>query len=327
MGDKGKFMVSFTSNDGIAKALILGGAVGDAYGAPFEYTFQRGKFTPSWTSAAITGGGLIGRAPKGTWTDDTSMTLATIASLKDNDGNVNTTDMLFKYAEWVQNGAYTIDGVCTDCGNTTYRAISPFVESIILAQINHTKRRAIPQRYICDDEHSNGNGSLMRIAPLALTDATDDEIMHISATTHAHPVSMHACVQWVHALRLVIGGMDAADAFAESARYMRASGMGSVSERFAHIGDYDKSEISGKGYVVSTMEAAAWSVINADSYEQSVFNACSLGDDTDTVACIAGSVAGVIHGIGGTNGIPEQWIQDLRGMELINTAINEIESL
>lgn len=300
-------MVSFTSNDSIAKALILGGAVGDAYGAPFESTFQRGKFTPSWTSAAITGGGLIGRASKGTWTDDTSMTLATIASLKDNDGNVNTADMLSKYAEWVNDGAYTIDGVCMDCGRTTWQAIA--------------------QKHGCDDERSNGNGSLMRIAPLALTDATDDEIMRISATTHAHPVSMHACVQWVHALRLVIGGMDAAGAFAESADYMRANGMESVSERFAHIGDYDKSEISGKGYVVSTMEAAAWSVINADSYEQSVFNACSLGDDTDTVACIAGSVAGVIHGIGGTNGIPEQWIQDLRGMELIGAAINEIESL
>lgn len=310
MGDKGKFMVSFTSNDGIAKALILGGAVGDAYGAPFEGVKREEftpSFTPSWTSAAITGRGLIGRAPKGTWTDDTSMTLATIASLKDNDGTVDTVDMLDKYTEWVNDGAYTIDGVCADCGGTTWRAIS--------------------QKHGCDDEHSNGNGSLMRIAPLALTDATDDEIMRISATTHAHPVSMHACVQWVHALRLVIGGMDDADAFAESARYMRVSGMESVSERFAHIGDYDKSEISGRGYVVSTMEAAAWSVINADSYEQSVFNACSLGDDTDTVACIAGSVAGVIHGIGGTNGIPEQWIQDLRGMELINTAINEIKSL
>lgn len=300
-------MVSFTLNDGIAKALILGGAVGDAYGAPFEYTFQRGRFTPSWTSSAITGGGLIGRAPKGTWTDDTSMTLATIASLKDNDGNVDTADMLSRYAEWVHQGAYTIDGVCTDCGTTTYRAII--------------------QGHGCDDEHSNGNGSLMRIAPLALTDATDDEIMRVSATTHAHPVSMHACVQWIHALRLVIGGMEAAAAFAASSDYMLANGMEPVSERFAHIGDYDESEISGKGYVVSTMEAAAWSVINADSYEQSVFNACSLGDDTDTVACIAGSVAGVVHGIGGTDGIPAQWIRDLRGMNLIAAAINGIESL
>lgn len=119
MGDKGKFMVSFTSNDSIAKALILGGAVGDAYGAPFEGVKRERftpSFTPSWTSAAITGSGLIGRAPKGTWTDDTSMTLATIASLKDNDGNVNTADMLSKYAEWVNDGAYTIDGVCADCG-------------------------------------------------------------------------------------------------------------------------------------------------------------------------------------------------------------------
>lgn len=300
-------MVSFTSDALTARALILGGAIGDAYGAPFEYGPAKGTFTPSWTSAEETGFGLIGRAPKGTWTDDTSMTIATIDSLHDNNGNVNTADMLTKYANWISNGDYTIDGICMDYGRTTIKAVT--------------------QGHGCNDAHSNGNGSLMRISPLALTNANDNEIMQISATTHAHPIAMQACVQWVHALRLILNGKPAETAFTESSDYMLTHGLKPVSERFSIIGDLPISEINGSGYVVSTMEAAAWSVINSHDYESAVYNACSLGGDTDTIACIAGSAAGIIYGLDNPNGIPSEWVHDLRGMNLIDNAINELITL
>ena len=153
---------------------IFGLAVGDALGVPYEFR-PRGSFTCT---------GMVGYGthdqPAGTWSDDTSMTLATCDSIRAC-GRVDTADMLSRFRAWIDDGAYAIDGVVFDYGNTTARALAAGTG--------------------CAGERDNGNGSLMRIAPLAFTDATDDEVRAVSAITHAHPVSTEACVEMVRVMR------------------------------------------------------------------------------------------------------------------------------
>lgn len=157
---------------------IYGLAVGDALGVPYEFR-PRGTFE----CTDMIGYGTHGQ-PAGTWSDDTSMTLATCDSIREL-GHIDASDMRDKFVGWIARGEYTIDGVF-DYGGTTARAL-------------HTGKGG-------SGERDNGNGSLMRIAPLAFTDATDEEISEVSAITHAHRTSTDACIIFVELMRSVMKG-------------------------------------------------------------------------------------------------------------------------
>ena len=78
--------------------------------------------------------------------------------------------------------------------------------------------------------------------------------------------------------------------------------------------------IRSSGYVVDTLEAAIWCLMNTDNYKDCVLKAVNLGDDTDTVACVAGGLAGVYYGI---DDIPTEWIQSLARTEELNEIFRE----
>lgn len=138
----------------------------------------------------------------------------------------------------------------------------------------------------------------MRIAPLAFTDATDDEICKVSAITHVHRTSTDACVIFVELMRDVMN--DALPSWA------------------LHLKDVPEHEIRSGGFVRDTLKAATWCFVNTNSYEDCVLAAVNLGDDTDTTAAVAGALAGTAYGIGA---IPQEWIDTLRGKELIENCL------
>lgn len=262
------------------RAAIYGLAIGDAIGVPVEFK-QRGTYTIS---------GMVGygthQQPSGTWSDDTSMTIATCASIK-KCGVINVLDIYDKFADWICNGAYTVDGNTFDYGITTCSAIR--------------------QGYGMDDEMSNGNGSLMRILPLAFTDASNEEIEAVSAITHAHSISKYGCVLYVDIARKLMKGEALSDILANmefEAPY----------DRLSYIHTLDKADIQSSGYVVHTLEAALWSLLNTSNYRDAVLKAVNLGSDTDTVAAVTGGLAGIMYGF---KGIPEEWIEGLRGKDTI----------
>lgn len=264
---------------------LYGAAVGDALGVPYEFC-QRDAFT----CTEMTGYGSWNKKP-GTWSDDTSMLLATCDSLRECEGKVNTQDMLSRFRAWQREGAYTVDGLF-DIGNTTATALM--------------------SGQGLTDEHSNGNGSLMRIVPLAFTDATDEEIAQVSAITHGHRVSVEACVNYVHIARALLAGESLVKA-AEEAPYQ-----GHPFERLAAIvaqgKEFPRGDISSTGFVVHTIEAALWCLASTESYEGCVLAAVNLGSDTDTTACVAGALAGIVYG---ADAIPETWLAELRGKDII----------
>lgn len=182
-----------------------------------------------------------------------------------------------KFVSWIARGEYTIDGVF-DYGGTTARAL-------------HTGKGG-------SGERDNGNGSLMRIAPLAFTDATGEEIREVSAITHAHRTSTDACIVFVELMRDVMN--DALPSWA------------------LHLKGVPEQEIRSGGFVRDTLKAATWCFVNTNSYEDCVLAAVNLGDDTDTTAAVAGALAGTAYGI---DAIPQEWIDTLRGKELIEQCL------
>ena len=263
------------------RAVVYGAAVGDALGVPYEFR-ERDTFE----CTGMADGGFHGM-PAGTFSDDTSLLLATCDSIRAC-GGIDVEDMEERFRAWLYEGEYTVDGRAFDVGNATATALG--------------------RGFGCDGERSNGNGSLMRIAPLALTNATDDEVRAVSAITHAHPISMEACVFFVHVLRDVVNGKWIGDVIE---RHIPAD------ERFAFlkgIQNMPREEVRSTGYVLDTLGAALWCACNTDSYEGCVLAAVNLGDDSDTTACVAGALAAAMYS---HEAIPQQWMKRLRGKEII----------
>lgn len=85
-------------------------------------------------------------------------------------------------------------------------------------------------------------------------------------------------------------------------------------------------QIKSTGYVLDTLEAAFWCLLTTENYRDCVITAVELGDDTDTVAAVAGGLAGIYYGVGGENGIPVEWIESLAKKEYIAELCEKAEN-
>lgn len=269
------------------KDAIYGFIIGDALGVPYEFN-NRGMFK----CTDMIGHGTWDQ-PVGTWSDDSSMTLATLDSIKKT-GKINLNDMRKRFEDWAFNGAYTANGNVFDIGTTTYRALN--------------EKRGI------DDILSNGNGSLMRILPLAFIESTEKQIASVSAITHGHDISKLACRIYVHIAKQILKGKTLEEILPKLTFVITNT----VFERLTSIGELPESEIKSTGYVVDTLEAVLWCLCNTDNYKDAVLKAVNLGGDTDTIAAITGGLAGIMYGY---KSIPKEWIDKLRNKELIESII------
>ncbi len=247
---------------------VIGFAIGDALGVPYEFR-QRGHFN----CTGMTGYGTHGQ-PAGTWSDDTSLLIATLASLKKHGGRVVTDDMRDNFRDWLISGKFTARGEVFDVGGTTSRAL----------------REWKPGR----SERDNGNGSLMRILPLAFVDCTNDDVRNVSAITHAHWISKEACVIYVHVAERLLRG-DKIQDIIQTLDFIKPF------DRLKNIDKLGRGQIRSSGYVVDTLEAALWAVSHEGDWEKGfkndVLHAVNLGDDTDTVGAVTGGLAGIIYGV------------------------------
>ena len=264
---------------------VYGAAVGDALGVPYEF-MERGSFE----CTGMASGGVHNK-PAGTFSDDTSMILALCDSIRVR-GRVDARDMRKRFNEWLRKGAYTADGNVFDVGNTVATALG--------------------EGKGCTGERSNGNGSLMRIAPLAYTHADDDDVREASAITHAHRISTESCVCFVKLIRNLVGG----NTLEDSLRYSIPEG-----DKFAFLADvasWPREKVKSGGFVLDTLGAAIWCFANTASYAECVLAAVNLGSDSDTTACVAGALAGAYYGYGA---IPAEWLEALRGKDVIEECL------
>ena len=290
----------------------LGFVVADALGVPIEFK-SREELSINPLKEMIGYGSHS--VPEGTWSDDTSMVVATMDSIIENK-IIDLDDIMFRFDNWFRKAEYTASDKVFDIGNTTKKAILKYEDGI--------------NPVLCGgkSKNDNGNGSLMRMLPIAYYLNKNDfdfqqevEIVNnISSLTHGHEISCLGCKIYVDYVKQLLNGVDKLEALnnIKKINYDEYYSNDSVSEYNRILnGELFKlsmDDIKSSGYVVSTLEASLWSILNSNSYEDAVLKAINLGGDTDTIGAITGSFAGIIYG---KKNIPNRWLVKLKKREYL----------
>lgn len=295
-----------TRRDRIAGALV-GLLVGDALGVPYEFNPPE-RIPPAEQLEYAPPPGFDRShkgVPPGTWSDDGAQAMCLLASLLEC-GRLDLADLAWRLVRWYDEGYLAVDGHVFDIGITTAQAIRT------------VKGGEAPERAGPDGVHSNGNGSLMRVLPLALWHRGDDAALVRDAraqslVTHGHLRAQLCCALYCLWARRLLDDDDAPwDDAVRTLRALIADEPAAVEELEASIRPDDPPLGEGSGYVVDSLHSARWAV-EAPDFESAVRRAIRLGRDTDTTACIAGGIAGLMHGVAG---IPVRWREGLRGETL-----------
>jgi ADP-ribosylglycohydrolase len=292
------------------RSVVLGHAVGDALGVPVEFNKRESLDKNPVTD--MQGFGTY-NVPAGSWSDDTSMSLCALESLAK--GNVDYDDVMRNFCEWYYAAKFTPTGTVFDIGNTCYDAI-----------YNYTNLNYPALKCGRADISSNGNGSLMRIHPFVLYAyyngiQNDNNLIEIiknaSSLTHAHQCSIDGCIIYACVLYRLLSNPSKNSIYEglEMARSMVGSHNTYYNRLLnKNIGLENKESIMSSGYIVDSLEAAIWCILITNNYSDCVLQAVNLGNDTDTIAAIAGGLAGALYGI---NSIPKNWLDTLKQKEYI----------
>jgi ADP-ribosyl-[dinitrogen reductase] hydrolase len=271
---------------------LCGLAVGDAVGTTVEFK-PRGSFAPV---TDLNGGGPFGLRA-GQWTDDTSMALCLAESLVTQQG-FDARDQMVRYLNWYRRGYLSSTGSCFDIGNTVRAALESFEQSGEPYSGSLSRAAA-------------GNGSLMRLAPIALYFFPNvAEIMHFAAassrTTHGAAEAVECCQLLAFILARCLIGLPKEQVLTASEFVAAEPAVGALAA--GAYRDKREDQIAGTGYSVASLEAALWCFDRTDRFRDAVLLAANLGDDADTTAAIVGQIAGAFYGL---EGIPTAWLQRL----------------
>lgn len=285
---------------------IIGLAVGDCVGVAVEFASPN-SFSPV---VDMTGGGPFGLKP-GEWTDDTSMALCLAESILETNG-FNERDQMDRYVRWYKKGYMSSKGECFDIGLTVQEALQTYIQT--------GEPFSGPE-----DPFKAGNGSIMRLTPVPLAWCHDmEKAIYYSGvssrTTHQAQEAVDAC----HYLGALITG--AVNGIPKdlllSKNYVsfveRILGK-KLSWRIKELGegsykDRMPPDINGRGYVVSSLEAALWGFYLGDSFVEGLLMVVNLGEDADTTGAIYGQLAGAYYGVAA---IREDWRDKLVDRDMI----------
>ena len=303
---------------------ILGFVAGDALGVPVE--FESREVLRQNPVVGMRGYGSYGQ-PAGTWSDDSSMTLCTLQSLTH---GLDYDDMMRHFFRWAEEAYMTPWNEVFDMGKTTREALRRYAGG------------TAPLNCGAVSEWENGNGALMRILPLALylyrlhgpTPLDWDEALTVihnaSRLTHAHPISLISCGIYCCVAYHLLSGAALPDAISEgTARlktcYSRYPEYDVWLDRFSRVdagvlAALPEKEIRSDGYVLHTLEAVLWCLLHTSSYRDCMLTAVNLGSDTDTVAAIAGGLAGISYG---EDAIPREWLDVIPKLETIQALCHD----
>lgn len=299
------------------KGMLYGAMVGDALGVPVEFK-DRGSFNID---------GMIGygscNQPPGTWSDDSSLTLC-LAENINNHGDIDS--LMQKFVCYLNDGYLTPFGEAFGVGNSTTQAIKRYENGTPAEQCGGKS------------EYNNGNGALMRIAPLIKCLSEEmalnqifNKVIDYTSITHGHPRAITASIIYIEILRHIALGhsfkVSVENTNKELNMYLKHDSVlfdeykcyfeKTLQPEFNQL---SKKYIHSSGYVVDTLEAVLWCVGNSDNFKDAVLKAVNLGGDTDTVGSITGSIAGLLYGY---QAIPEIWIENLVGKEKVEPIISK----
>lgn len=318
---------SYFNRDPIVDGLI-GQAVGDAFGVPVEF-MSRDKvrelslhdmvgndclihFTSRWST-------LI---PSGAWSDDTSMTIAAMASIINHQGEIDYDDIMKQFLAWWDDGEYASLGFPFGLGRNISCALQRYREGVPALDCGGKGMM------------DNGNGALMRIFPFSMycimneltENDTIDVIRKAAGITHGHDINAMSCFIYTLFLDDCIRTRNPWKAYENSILYHTEyfSSMFSEEAIRAHEplvtkfqqSTFNPDSIMESGYVVDSLMVAIYSILHTENYEDAIRMAVNFGYDTDTNAAITGSIAGAMYG---QDQIPEKWLNQIKKKEYLMT--------
>lgn len=305
-----------------SKAGIIGLAIGDAMGVPIEF-FRREDLLKNPVTTML--GEQSHFVPKGSWSDDTSLNLALIDSIN-NKKDIDLYDIGQKFIEWGENGKYTPTGKMFGIGRTTLKAIARLERGDIK-----------PEECGGNTESENGNGSLMRILPIAyycFSKKYEDEeiysiVRKVSSLTHAHEISIMGCYIYVKFALELLNGNDIKKAY-KNIKKLKYQYFSDYCKKIysriidINIAKLDLNDIRSSGYVVDTLEATIWTLLKTKSFNQAIIGSINLGGDSDTIGACTGGLAGIYYGLDNIN---NTWKMELLKYDYITNLCNEFNNI
>ncbi|MFD9394647.1 ADP-ribosylglycohydrolase family protein [Streptomyces sp. NPDC060000] len=278
------------SADDRAVGCVVGSAVGDALGAPFEFG-PEGAFSERFPAAGQ-GGEMCGGGgwDPGEATDDTQMAVLVGESLLEH-GGLEPADVFLRFRRWAAAGP-------KDIGLQTEAVLSSGDPWDLAAALHYqTSQRAA------------GNGALMRATTSAVyfasrgRTATMDAARRLAALTHGDRAAWEGTAVFHELVRIALTGADPLAALPETLAEVHPGHR----ERYGAVLAPDwhpdlATEFNGA--VWPCLGSAVWALRTTSRFEDAVRAAVDLGGDTDTVAAVTGGLAGAVYGIGG---IPRRW--------------------
>ena len=313
----------------IGRDILFGISVGDAMGVPVEFISREELSQNPVTDMRAFG---TFNQPKGTWSDDSSLTFCLAESLLN---GFNLKDIAIKMIQFKDDAYWTAHNEVFDIGVTTILGIE-VLEDIIAKNDYHLLEKLGNMK----DELTNGNGSLMRILPIICYVKNKpilkqfEIIWQVSALTHHHIRSAIACLIYVKFAENLINGMNKNESYQKMQQdmvlffkeYSILQAEQKLFERIIihSIDTYSIDEIKSSGYVLDSLEASIWCLMNTNSYKDAVLKAVNMGHDSDTTASIVGGLAGILYGY---ESIPNEWMQELARKDQIQILADQLNSI
>ena len=317
----------------IIKSAIYGFVVGDALGVPVEF-MKREHLKKEPVKDMLDNKSR--RTTKGYWSDDTAMTLCTMQGIIESPKfDINTHECIMKkYLKWFEEGYMAIDNKCFGIGQTTWR---------ILTKYRNSKSFSDYYVHNLENEKNGGNGAMMRILPIILHLYKNEIPKYVNqpkekqiyrkydfiefnvGMTHQYRINIEACIFYTMFLYNLIDTKDLKQAYEMSVKqhteWYASIETGALDRILLNkVYTLTEEQINSSGYVIDTLEASLWCLFNTNSYEEAVLKAINLGGDTDTIAAITGSMAGIYYGF---ETIPKKWLEQLREKELLDKTIKD----
>ena len=263
---------------------LLGLAIGDALGAPFE-----GLERDSYPHISDFAAGGVNAVEPGAWTDDTAMAICLAESLLAR-GRIDERDLLERFLRWYRKGENACGGRAIGISEKTRATLETYERS---------------QRTDAAVEVDNsGNGAIMRLAPVAIYFHRDSAEARRSAVrqarvTHTSATAVATAELLAELLVLGIRTGDPGDVLRAATRALSRHLRGAIDHR-----GKTPEQISSAPRAVDTLEAALWCLRRAGNFEGAIVEAVNLGGDSDTLGAVAGQLAGAIFG---ASAIPTRW--------------------
>jgi len=324
----------------LMRDILYGIGVADALGFPYQFIGreERVRYPVLYVWLCEDSQGRrrsLQPGETGYFSDDTSLALCLAESLA---SGFDLRDQAQKMLAWLDDGYLSSRDSAFDVGYQTLRSIGKIRAFLKSGQAELLER-------MMDEQHedANGNGALMRILPLLLYTYQLDIheqfrlVSLASGLTHPHIRSALSCLMYLRFAEKLLDGVDKHGAWLSTQNEVT----GFIPE--LELSDHDLQELQrlfhgdiaslnsnpdnyrspdylkSVGYVVDNLEAAVWCILKHDNYETTVLAAVNLGDDTDTVAAVAGGLAGIMYGL---ESIPRRWIDSMKKVKLIDLIVS-----